>query len=167
MCRRARAGVGGLPEISGDRQGGAEGVPKVGAAGATWGGGLERRVRLRGRQRAKSWARGTGRGGRSREGDGGVYFLGVLTRGDRKVREEGETGGSLKMGVGELWRAARGPGNWGSQESPASLRNPRGGTGVAPGLRLGGQGVSAELGEGGARPRSGPAVRVEGLVRGK
>lgn len=33
--------------------------------------------------------------------------------GDGKVREEGETGGSLKMGVGELWGAARGAGETG------------------------------------------------------
>ena len=39
MCRRAKAGWGEPRNLGGDRQGGAEGVPKVGDRGATWGGG--------------------------------------------------------------------------------------------------------------------------------
>lgn len=62
------------------------------------------------------------------------------------------------MGVGN-WKATRGAG--GTRGAPGereSLGNPRGGSGVAPGLRLGGQRVSPEpWGEG-----SGPSQERAG-----
>lgn len=77
--------------------------------------------------------------------------------GDGKVREE--RGQGLRMGVGKLWRAARGArGRKGAPRERASPGHPRSGTGVASGLRLGGRGGSPERwgeGSGPSRDRAG------------
>lgn len=126
-------GRGTPRNLEGDRQGGAEGVPKVGGRGATWGGGLERRVRLRGRQRARSPGHEAREGVRSGQGRRwrGLFLGGVPDKGgDGKVREEGETGGLSKDGGGGTLESSSGSRETGgpreSQRASGTLEAARG-----------------------------------------
>lgn len=160
MCRRAGAGLGGAPKprrgSPGWRRGGAESGGPRGEVGR----GLERRVRLRGRQRARGPGHEAREGVRSGRGrrrcriGGGSLTKRVTGRSGKRG-----DGGSLRMGAGELCRAAReARGTGGAPRERASPGDPRSGTGVALGPRLGGREVSAEpWGEG-----SGPSQERAG-----
>ena len=150
-------GLGTPRSLEGDRQGGAEGVPIVGDSGATWGGGARKESAAQGTPEGeKSWARGTGRGkvrSREKEMEGCFFWGGVPDKGgDGKVREEGETGGSLKMGVGEFWRAARGAGKLGVPGRASEPREPLGRHGGRPRTAAGRARGESRAGGGGERP---------------
>lgn len=153
-------GRGTPRNLEGDRQGGAEGVPKVGGRGATWGGGLERRVRLRGRQRARSpghEAREGVRSGQGRRWRGLFFGGGSLTKGvTGRSGKKGRRGGSLKMGVGELWRAARGAGKLGVPGRASEPREPSRRHGGRPRAAAGR--ARGECGAGGGGERAVPGA---------
>lgn len=79
--------------------------------------------------------------------------------GDGEVREEGETGGSLKMGVGEFWRAARGAGKLGVPERASEPREPSGRHGGRPRTAAGRARGESRAGGGGERAVPGAGRR--------
>lgn len=160
MCRRAGAGVGGAPKprrgSSGWRRGGAESGGPRGEVGR----GLERRVRLRGRQRA----RGPGHEARKRVRSGQGRRRCRIWRGspdkggDGKVREERGRGLS-EDGGGETLESSSG--SQGEEGCPQRASEPwapserHGGRPRAAAGRAGGESERWGEGSGPSRDRAG------------
>lgn len=126
MCRRAGAGLGGAPKprrgSSGWRRGGAESGGPRGEVGR----GLERRVRLRGRQRARGPGHEAREGVRSGRGRRRCRIWGGVPdkEGDRKVREEGGRGLAKDGGGGTLQSSSGSQGNRGCSPRASEPRGP-------------------------------------------